>query len=147
MTSTIEDTLKHVLVMARYLNSSDPQSAAIAVLIDLGIATKSPGFAYLKDAIVLFLDDPIQLVTKGIYPAIGECYQSKPSAKQVEIAIRRAITDAWECRNERTWAYYFKPDRNGKIKKPTNAEFISMIAYFLELWKGCSKGVSRYERG
>lgn len=138
---TIEETLEHALFLARHLHNCDLQYAAIAVLLELGIPTKRIGFAYLKNAIVLFVTEPAQMVTKGIYPAIGKMYESRPGQLQIEQAIRSAIHEAWIDRDERLWRLYFPADQNGYVKKPSNAEFISGIAYFLELWRGCCKEV------
>lgn len=142
MTSTIEETLRHALFLARYLHNCDLQYAIVAVLIELGIPTKVIGFDYLKNAILLFSDDPTQTITKEIYPTLGKCYEPEAGAIQVEMTIRRTIAAAWKNREERVWRYYFHPDREGNLHKPTNSEFISMIARFLELWQGCCEEVA-----
>lgn len=147
MTSTIESTLRHVLFYARTLNNCELEYVIIAVLLELGIPTKNMGFSYLKSALGLYRGDAAQLITKEIYPDVAKNYDPKPTTFQVESSIRRAIKIAWINRNDTSWAYYFQPDEDGQIRRPTNAEFISRVAYFLELWQGCCKGVSRVERG
>lgn len=145
MLGTIEGTLKHALFLARYLNKSGLQYAVIAVLLELGIPTQDMGFDCLKNAIILTYDKPIQVLAKGLYPTVGQHYTPEVGEYQVEQAIRSAITKAWADRDESVWSYYFPPEANGKAKKPTNAEFITRIARFLELWEGCCKEVD-YEK-
>ena len=141
MKSTIEDTLRHVQFLNRHLNTCDLQCMTVVILLELGISTKRDGFEYMKKGITLLCEDPVLLITKGVYPEIGECYDPPVSNMQVEHSIRSAITDAWTQRNKRVWGYYF-PDATGRDpKKPTNAEFITRIARILELWQGCRKEV------
>ena len=141
MESAIGDTLKHALFLARHLNTCDIQCVTVAMLLDLGIPTKRIGFDYLINAILLFCDDPAQMLTKEIYPAVGRLYDTGVGAWQIERAIRTAITEAWDSRNPRVWHYYFPQCEDG-AEKPTNAEFISGVGRFLELWKGCCKEVA-----
>lgn len=146
MVSTLEGTLEHALFLARHLNKCSPQCAAVAMLLELGVPTKRIGFDYLKNAIVLFCEDPTQMITKGIYPAVGQLYTPEASPFQVEQAIRTAVNDAWENRDEVVWNYYFPADGHGNTKKPPNAEFISRMGRFLELWQGCCEEVSYGEK-
>lgn len=140
MTGTIEKTLEHALFLSRHINESDPQCAIVVVLVELGIATKRTGFDYLKTAILLRFKNPTQLITKELYPDVGRSYDPAVSSFQVEQAIRSAIVHAWKERDEKAWALYFPTDKEGAVKRPSNAEFISMIARFIELWQSCCKG-------
>ena len=139
MTSTIELTLRHAQFLSRHLKSCGVQCATVAILLELGMSTKNVGFDYLRKAIIMFYSNPTQSITKNIYPDVGERYDPKVGSQTVEIAIRRVIDSAWQARNEKIWSYYFFPDRDGEIARPTNGEFISKIAYFLELVQGCSE--------
>lgn len=142
MRSTIEDTLRHVQFLNRHLNTFDLQCMTVVVLLELGISTKRDGFDYMKNGIILLCEDPALLITKGVYPEIGKCYDPPVSNMQVEQSIRSAITDAWSQRNKRVWGYYFPGSTGSKPKKPTNAELMTRIARILELWQGCQKEVS-----
>lgn len=51
------------------------------------------------------------------------------------------IGEAWQNRNTKVWGYYFPQYSGKKMSKPTNMEFISEIARFLELWRGCCEEV------
>lgn len=142
MTWRIEKTLKHALVYAKHLNRCDSRCVALAVLIELGIPTECDGFNYLLQAIVLFCEDPTRMFMKGIYPEVGQFYLPVVGVKQVEQSIRSVIRSAWKNRDNEVWSCYFQVDSNGEVLRPSNAEFISRIGYFLELCKGCCKEVS-----
>ncbi len=82
----------------------------------------------MRDAIMMITKE-IELlgaVTKVLYPKIAEKYSTTPS--RVERAIRHAIEVAWNRGNmemiHRTFGYTIKPDKG----KPTNSEFMAMIA-------------------
>lgn len=137
MKTTIEDTLRHVQFLNRHLNTLDLQCMVIVVLLELGVATKLDGFDYIMRGIILLCDDPALLITKGVYPEIGKCYEPRIGSQQVERSIRTAISDAWSQRNSKVWGYYFTDP-----KKPTNAEFITRIARILELWRCCQREAS-----
>lgn len=139
MKSTIEDTLRHVQFLNRHLRTCDLQCMTVVILLELGISTKRAGFDYIKKGILLMCDDPTLLITKGVYPEIGKCYNSPVSDFQVEQSIRSVISDAWSQRNKCVWGYYFPDPIDGDPKKPTNAEFITRIARVLELWQCCRK--------
>ena len=68
------------------------------------------------------------------------------SEDQVDQAIRDAIKAAWNYGSKEAWDWYFSYSDRVTIKRPTNGEFISRIAYILELLQGCSRGENRYER-
>lgn len=141
MISTIEYTLKHVVFLARHLKDCDLQYVITAALLELGVPTKTMGFDYLEKAILIFFEHPARTLTKDIYPTVGNSYTPPVTAYQVEKSIRGAINEAWKERNDRIWCCYFPPDESGRIRRPSNGEFISMLARFLQLWQGSCKGV------
>lgn len=138
MPSRIEETLLHAQFLARHLDEYDLQCAVIAVLVDLGFATNREGFAYLVQAVMLFVRNPLCRTTKELYPLIVEDV-NQDNSDQIENAIRSVILEAWENRDESVWQVYFRANRNGAVKKPTNAVFISQIGYFMILWQGCCR--------
>lgn len=142
MAGSIEGTLNHALFLARHLNTGDLHCKALVVLLELGFPTDRDGFQYLKNAIVFYCAKPRQMITKEIYPAVGRLYDPQAGERQVETAIRSVIKEAWENRDEEVWACYFPKDRNGTVKRPTNREFVSRVACFLELWQNCCKEVA-----
>ncbi|WP_407308350.1 sporulation transcription factor Spo0A [Desulfosporosinus sp. SB140] len=94
----------------------------------MGVPAHVKGYQYLRDAIVSVVIDVSLLgaVTKELYPMIAEKYQTTPS--RVERAIRHAIELAWDRGNvdfmNRFFGYTINIDRG----KPTNSEFVAMVA-------------------
>lgn len=98
------------------------------IIREIGIPAHIKGYQYLRDAIVMIINEVELLgaVTKVLYPAIAEKYNTTPS--RVERAIRHAIEVAWNRGNmemiNRLFGYTVKVDKG----KPTNSEFMAMIA-------------------
>ena len=99
-----------------------------ALLHDMGVPAHVKGYQYLRDAILMSLEDP-QLstsMTKDLYPKIAEKYTT--TASRVERAIRHAIELAWDRGNVDLMTEYFGYSINLAKGKPTNAEFIAMVS-------------------
>lgn len=98
------------------------------VLHQMGIPAHVKGYQYLRDAILYIMDDINLLgaVTKELYPLVGEKYNT--SASRVERAIRHAIELAWNRGNVDMMIQYFGYTINTEKGKPTNSEFIAMVA-------------------
>ena len=109
---------------------ADPGSRASALLLTLGIPPKLRGFAYLKEAVILYREDPLQSVTKVLYPEVAKRCGCAPM--HVERSIRSAIDAGWKRRDEQVWRLYFQADREGGIRRPSNGEFISRLADSLQ---------------
>lgn len=135
MQSTISETLSHILFLARHLNGCSLQSVVTVMLMELGTPTKCVGFALIKEAVLLYLANPTRALSKDIYLEISQNYQ-QCSEEQVDQAIRDAIKIAWKSGDKAAWSWYFAYGGT-VLQKPTNGEFISRLAYTLELWKGC----------
>lgn len=146
MESTIERTLHHILLLARHLDGCNLRGAVVVALMELGVPTKSVGFEFLKRAIELQRKDPTRALGKDIYLEIALHYKQS-SEDLVEQAIRESIKIAWRHGSRKAWDWYFSYDGRTVTNKPTNGEFISRIAYILEIWQECkiAKG-DRYER-
>lgn len=137
--STLVETLEQAKFLARYFDRDDLESATVAVLMDLRMEPDHMGYQYLKRGILHYCDDPAHALAAGIYQILSEEYDFRPNVKQLEQAMRRAINEAWEYRDERVWRLYFYLDCKGRVKKPSNIEFIAGVGQFLELWQGCCK--------
>lgn len=145
MDSTISETLHHVLLLARHLDKCDLRGATLVVLMELGMPTKYIGFEFLKRAILLQFEDPTRALAKDIYLEISlRCKLN--SEDQVDQAIREAIRMAWENGSETAWQWYFSYDGQSPYRRPSNGEFISRIAYVLELWQSFNEKGGSYER-
>lgn len=137
MLSTISETLVHILFLARHLNGCSLQCVVTVMLMELGIPTKCVGFALIKEAVLLYFANPTRVFSKDIYLEISQRYY-QCSEEQVDQAIRDAIKAAWKRGNKTAWSWYFSYG-SADLQKPTNGEFISRLAYTLELWKGCCR--------
>lgn len=134
MVSTIERTLGHILLLVQHLNHYNLRGAIIVVLLELGVPTKYIGFEFLKKAIELQLKGPTRSLRKDIYMEIALHY-GQNSEEVVEQAIREAIKMAWRLGSREAWEWFFSYGKRGVVKRPTNGEFISRIAYILEIWQ------------
>ena len=138
MESTIERTLSHILLLKRHLDHYNLRGAVIVALMELGVPTKYIGFEFLTKAIQLQQQDPTRALAKDIYLEISLHYRQN-SEDLVEQAIRDAIKMAWRHGSREAWEWYFSYDGRAVLNKPTNSEFISRIAYILEIWQECKR--------
>ena len=103
------------------------------LLHEIGVPANLKGHNYLRDAVLMVLEDRklINSVTKTIYPSIGQRYDT--SACSVERAIRTALETAWTRGKTEILNNLFGFTVNINKGKPTNAEFIALIADKLSL--------------
>ena len=93
----------------------------------LGVTSKYKGYYYVAEAVKMFMeiqDHPIK-ITKDIYPSLAKQFKSTPV--NVEHDIRTVINVCWESNKEAMNEIAGYPLRY----KPTNSEFIDMMAYYL----------------
>lgn len=98
------------------------------LLHKLAIAPHLKGYKYLKQAIISVINDKGMLdsITYKIYPLVAEMFDTTPT--RVERAIRSSIENAWDrCRVE-TIEQIFGYSLDARKGKPSNSEFIAMIA-------------------
>ena len=95
---------------------------------EIGVPAHIKGYQYLREAIMMSVDDPamISAITKILYPTIAKCFQTTPS--RVERAIRHAIEVAWSRGRMETLDALFGYTIDTGKGKPTNSEFIALIA-------------------
>lgn len=98
------------------------------IIHEIGVPAHIKGYQYLRDAIILSVDDVEMLnsITKILYPTIAKKHQTTPS--RVERAIRHAIEVAWSRGKMDTIDELFGYTVNNGKGKPTNSEFIALIA-------------------
>ena len=98
------------------------------IFISVGIPPHIKGYGYLREGIKLAVDSPdvINNITKKLYPMIGEKYSTTPS--KVERAIRHAIEVAWSRGKISNINELFGVQTYLAGEKPTNGEFIALIA-------------------
>lgn len=102
----------------------------------MGVPAHVKGYQYLRDAIISVIKDVSLLgaVTKELYPMIAKKYNTTPS--RVERAIRHAIELAWDRGNIEFMNKFFGYTINVDRGKPTNSEFIAMVADKLRISDG-----------
>ena len=95
---------------------------------EIGVPAHIKGYQYLREAIMMSVKDVEMLgsITKILYPTIAKKYQTTPS--RVERAIRHAIEVAWSRGKMETLDSLFGYTINTGKGKPTNSEFIALIA-------------------
>jgi len=94
----------------------------------IGIPAHVKGYQYIRDAILMVVEDVSLLgaVTKELYPGIAKKHDTAPS--RVERGIRHAIELAWIRGNTDTLKRIFGYSMNIERQKPTNSEFIALLA-------------------
>ena len=103
------------------------------VIHQVGVPAHIKGYQYLREAIMMAVEDieSVSAITKVLYPSIAKKF--KTTSSRVERAIRHAIEVAWDRGDIETLQNYFGYTVSGVKGKPTNSEFISMIADRLRL--------------
>lgn len=109
------------------------------IIHQIGVPAHIKGYQYLRDAIMMAIEDDgiINAVTKRLYPAVAKRHDTTSS--RVERAIRHAIEVAWDRGDVDVLNAYFGYTIHNSRGKPTNSEFIAMIAdkFRLELKISC----------
>lgn len=103
------------------------------IIHEIGVPAHIKGYIYLREAIGMVIEniDLLSAVTKELYPSIAKKYNT--TASRVERAIRHAIEVAWGRGKVDTINALFGYTINNEKGKPTNSEFIAMIADKLRL--------------
>ena len=119
----------------RVIRSPEPDLEATVtdVIHEIGVPAHIKGYQYLREAIIITIHDMevINAVTKVLYPAVAKKFDTTPS--RVERAIRHAIEVAWDRGDIETLQKFFGYTVSNIKGKPTNSEFIAMIADCLSL--------------
>ncbi len=98
------------------------------IIHDIGVPAHIKGYQYLREAIIMTVNDMdiINAITKVLYPTVAKRY--KTTSSRVERAIRHAIEVAWDRGDVEVLNGFFGYTVSNIKGKPTNSEFISMIA-------------------
>lgn len=118
-------------------SASDLEAQVTKIIHQIGVPAHIKGYQYLRTAILMTIEDNdiINAVTKILYPTVAKKYQTTTS--RVERAIRHAIEVAWDRGDVDTLNSYFGYTIQNSRGKPTNSEFIAMIADNLRLKYKC----------
>ena len=104
------------------------ESVVTSIIHEIGVPAHIKGYQYLREAIIMTVEDMdvINAVTKVLYPEVSKKFGT--TASRVERAIRHAIEVAWDRGDLETLQKYFGYTVSNAKGKPTNSEFIAMIA-------------------
>ena len=109
------------------------EAMVTGIIHEIGVPAHIKGYQYLREAIIIAVNDMdvINAITKVLYPQVAKTFQTTPS--RVERAIRHAIEVAWDRGDLDTLQRFFGYTVNSTKGKPTNSEFIALIADKLQL--------------
>lgn len=107
---------------------TDLEITVSEIMHQIGVPAHIKGYQYLRTAILLAIETPdlMSSVTKVLYPTVAKTYAT--TASRVERAIRHAIEVAWDRGDIDVLSSYFGYTIQNSRGKPTNSEFIAMIA-------------------
>lgn len=113
--------------------AEDLETRVTQIIHEVGVPAHIKGYQYLREAIIMVIRDMdvINYITKQLYPTIAKEFSTTPS--RVERAIRHAIEVAWSRGQVETLSELFGYTINSNKGKPTNSEFIALIADRLRL--------------
>ncbi len=119
---------KNANIPSLSFESLEDETMVTEMLRNIGVPAHIKGYRFLRESVLRTVDDPaaINAVTKVLYPDIAIAYQTTSS--RVERAIRHAIEVAWDRGDIDTLNYYFGSTIHASRGKPTNSEFIAMLA-------------------
>ncbi len=111
----------------------DLERIVTSLIHDIGIPAHIKGYQFIRSAILMAVDniEVINHITKQLYPDLAKMYKTTPS--RIERAIRHAIEVAWNRGHVDTMERLFGYTISAEKGKPTNSEFIAMLADHLRL--------------
>lgn len=118
---------------SRKQSKQDLEAIVTDILLELGVPPHISGYNYLREAIILVVNDAEVLrgVTKVLYPVVAKRFHSTP--QRVERSIRHAVKSVWDKGDPNALQKYFGWTAASGQRKPTNSEFIAQIADRLQL--------------
>ncbi len=114
-------------------NEANVEAMITSIIHEIGVPAHIKGYQYLREAIMIAVNDMdvINAITKVLYPQVAKTFATTPS--RVERAIRHAIEVAWDRGDLETLQRFFGYTVSNAKGKPTNSEFIALIADKLQL--------------
>ena len=118
---------------ARRPDKTSIETMVTSIIHEIGVPAHIKGYQYLREAIIIAVNDMdvINAITKVLYPQVARTFGTTPS--RVERAIRHAIEVAWDRGDLDTLQRFFGYTVSNTKGKPTNSEFIALIADKLQL--------------
>ena len=121
------------IIPLRRPDKNSIETLVTGIIHEIGVPAHIKGYQYLREAIIIAVEDMdvINAITKVLYPQVAKTFQTTPS--RVERAIRHAIEVAWDRGDLDTLQKFFGYTVSNTKGKPTNSEFIALIADKLQL--------------
>ena len=121
------------IIPMRKPDKTSIETMVTGIIHEIGVPAHIKGYQYLREAIIIAVEDMdvINAITKVLYPQVAKTFQTTPS--RVERAIRHAIEVAWDRGDLDTLQRFFGYTVSNTKGKPTNSEFIALIADKLQL--------------
>ena len=121
------------IVPMRRPDKNSIETMVTGIIHEIGVPAHIKGYQYLREAIIIAVEDMdvINAITKVLYPQVAKTFGTTPS--RVERAIRHAIEVAWDRGDLDTLQRFFGYTVSNTKGKPTNSEFIALIADKLQL--------------
>ena len=121
------------IIPMRRPDKNSIETMVTGIIHEIGVPAHIKGYQYLREAIIIAVEDMdvINAITKVLYPQVAKSFGTTPS--RVERAIRHAIEVAWDRGDLDTLQKFFGYTVNSTKGKPTNSEFIALIADKLQL--------------
>ena len=129
----IENLIQLGEASAEELHAPGLEEMVTSIIHEVGVPAHIKGYQYVREAIMITVEDMdvINSVTKVLYPEVAKKFGTTPS--RVERAIRHAIEVAWDRGDIEVLQKFFGYTVSNIKGKPTNSEFIAMIADCLSL--------------
>ncbi|MCB2339639.1 sporulation transcription factor Spo0A [Clostridium estertheticum] len=126
-TSTYSDNTQSGTYKNESINA-DMMNEITKIIHQVGIPTNLKGYMYIREAIFMVINDTglLSLVTKELYPSIGKKFST--TASRVERSMRHALDIAWTGLKEENINEIFGYITCNKKGKPSNSEFVAMVA-------------------
>lgn len=134
-----DDIWQRAKFLAQHSERSELRSITLLIMYDLGIPVNYSGFDYLKHVIPLAVNRSSQIVVRELFEEVGTYYTPVVEYWAMDSSVRDALKMAWNARDLYKWSCYFPDYMLRRKKSPSNLEFITAVAYFLEMWQGCCK--------
>lgn len=124
----INKNVKQSSTESETIQKANLEAEVTEIIHEIGVPAHIKGYQYIRDAIMMSVNDidMLNCITKVLYPTIAKKYDTTSS--RVERAIRHAIEVAWNRGRLETIEEFFGYTVNNGKGKPTNSEFIAMIA-------------------
>ena len=121
------------IIPMRRPDKNSIETMVTGIIHEIGVPAHIKGYQYLREAIIIAVEDMevINAITKVLYPQVAKSFGTTPS--RVERAIRHAIEVAWDRGDLDTLQKFFGYTVSNTKGKPTNSEFIALIADKLQL--------------